>query len=73
MHCVSQLNRAAAFLPRSVSAREEIAVLRYELAAVDLDALNYEQVHRLVDDLQVELAALNNTIFETWLNPVRSA
>jgi uncharacterized alpha-E superfamily protein len=73
MHCVSQLNRAAAFLPRSVAAREEIAVLRYELAAVDLEALNYQQVHRLVDDLQVELAALNNTIFETWLNPVRAA
>lgn len=73
MHCVACLDDAAATLPRNEATRRAVAVLKDELTALDLQAINYERVHRLVDDLQIELAALNDTIFETWLNPVRTA
>jgi len=73
MHCVTCLDDAAATLPRKDATRRAVAVLKDELTSLDLQAINYERVHRLVDDLQIELASLNNTIFETWLNPIRSA
>ena len=70
-HCVMQLDYAAAHLPRSGAARNKIARLRYELAGVQLEGINHERVHRLADELQVELAELNEIVFDTWLNPVR--
>ena len=73
MHCVACLDDAAAALPRHDATRGEVAVLKRELASQDLQLINYERVHRLVDDLQIEFASLNDTIFETWLNPVRTA
>jgi len=72
-HCVIQLDQAAVHLPRSGAARDKIAELRFDLAGVGFDGINYERVHRLVDELQVELAELNGIVFETWLNPVRAA
>jgi len=71
MFCVGQLDDAAAALPRHEAARGKIAALRGGLAALDLESLDYETVHRFIDDLQLEFAELHNTVFETWLNPVR--
>jgi len=33
--------------------------------------VSYETVHDFVDELQIEIADLNNAVFETWLNPAR--
>ena len=73
MHCTTRLDAAAAGLPRSEATRGEIAALRQRLSAMDLQDVTYASVHQLVDDLQIELAALDRTIYETWLNPVRAA
>jgi len=71
MHCAGQLADAAAALPRHVETRQKVAVLQANLDALHLESLSYETVHQFVDELQIEIADLNNSVFETWLNPVR--
>jgi len=71
MHCVAQLDAAAAGLPRHQATRSKVAVLQAELAGLDLAAPSHASVHKLVDELQVEFAAVDRTVFETWLDPVR--
>lgn len=73
LHCVDQLDAAAACLPRPEATQGELARLRERLQAFDLGAADYAVLHRFVDDLQLEFAALDQAIFETWLNPVRVA
>jgi uncharacterized alpha-E superfamily protein len=72
-YCIDCLQEAAGRLPRHDEAKQEIRQLQERLATLDLEDINHASVNRLVDDLQIELAALNNTVFETWLNPVRIA
>jgi uncharacterized alpha-E superfamily protein len=71
MHCVAQLDSAAGALPHHQATRSKVAVLQAELADLDLAALSYATVHKLVDELQVEFAAVDRTVFATWLDPVR--
>jgi uncharacterized alpha-E superfamily protein len=71
MFCAGQLDDAAAPLPRNEAIREKVAVLRAGLAAVDPESQSYGTLHQYIDELQLEFADLNNTMFETWLNPVR--
>ncbi len=73
LHCVDQLDAAAASLPRPEATQGETASLRAQLQAFDLAVADYAVLHRFVDDLQLEFAALDQAIFETWLNPVRVA
>ena len=70
-HCAAQLNEAAAGLPRSRQAQSEIARLQGSLAELDLEDITFRSVSRLADNLQIELATLNDAIFNTWLNPAR--
>jgi uncharacterized alpha-E superfamily protein len=72
-HCVAQLNEAASGLPNSGEARREVARLQGSLARLDLEDITLRSVTRLADDLQIELATLNDAIFNTWLNPARIA
>jgi uncharacterized alpha-E superfamily protein len=71
MHCVEVLDTAAAALPRGEVARREVSELRESLKKIEPDALDYEKVHRYVDELQLQFAGLHDAIFETWLNPMR--
>jgi len=71
MYCAGQLADAASVLPRHAETRERVAALQANLEALDLESLNYETVHHFVDELQIEIADLNDAVFETWLNPVR--
>ena len=73
MHCVMQMDFAAGALPRAAATQRHLADLQARLTALDPQALDYVSVHRLVDELQLEFAAVNVAVFETWLNPVRSA
>jgi uncharacterized alpha-E superfamily protein len=72
MHCVMQMDFAAGTLPRAAATQRHLADLQARLTALDPQALDYGSVHRLVDELQLEFAAVNGAVFETWLNPVRS-
>lgn len=73
MHCTAQLDAAASALPRQEAMRHDVQRVQDELAGLDLEALSHETVHRFIDELQVELAALGGTIYETWLNPLRQS
>lgn len=70
LHCVSVLDEAAAALPRAEPARQKIAAIRERLEGIDVNNLEYETVHRYVDELQIEFAGLHETILDTWLNPM---
>lgn len=72
-HCVAQLDSAVAALPRHQDARRLLADLQAGLAALDPGTLDHASVHHFVDELQLEFAALDRAVFETWLNPVRTA
>ena len=72
MHCVMQMDFAAGALPRATATQRHLTDLQARLTALDPQALDYASVHRLVDELQLEFAAVNGAVFETWLNPVRS-
>lgn len=69
MHCVARMDLAAAGLPHNEATRKEVTILQQRLAEMDLEDITYESVHQLVDDLQLELAAVGRTIYETWMNP----
>lgn len=68
-YCVARMNEAVSTLPRCEEASREISDLQASLASLDLMDTTFESVHRLVDDLQIELADFNDIIFRTWLNP----
>jgi len=70
-HCVGVLESALQALPRCEDALIKLASIRRHLDEIDLQALEHESVHRFVDELQLEFAALHDVIFETWLNPMR--
>lgn len=72
-HCVEQIEGAASMLPRGDDIREQAAGLRSRLADFDLQGTDDARVHRFVDDLQLDLAALHRAVFETWLNPSGAA
>jgi uncharacterized alpha-E superfamily protein len=72
-YCVAQLDGAAAKLPRQQTIRARLADLQAALSAEDVASLDHASVHRFVDELQLEFAALDRSIFETWLNPVRAS
>jgi uncharacterized alpha-E superfamily protein len=69
--CVTQLDDAAAALPRHEATRNKVSKLRAEVTAMDPESQNYETVHHYIDELQVEFAGLHDLMFETWLNPIR--
>lgn len=71
LHCVSVLEEAAAALPRHEETRKKVAALRDRLDRFDVEAMDAGNIHDYVDDLQLHFAALHDSIFETWLNPMR--
>lgn len=71
MHCVNVLDEAASQLPRNRQAREQVAKLQSRLQRVDVETLDHASVKRYVDELQGNFADIGQTVFETWLNPMR--
>lgn len=72
-HCLQVLEESLARLPRSDKALGQLALLRSRLETIETQSVDHEVVHQFVDELQLELATLHDTIFETWLNPMRVA
>jgi len=70
-HCVTVLEQALHVLPRCGETLTQLESLRDHLDGIDLQDVEHEAVHQFVDELQLELAALHDAIFETWLNPMR--
>jgi uncharacterized alpha-E superfamily protein len=73
VHCIGVLDSALAQLPRAARAQGQTNALRARLEAIKVTDLDHAHLHQFVDDLQLELAALNDVIFDTWLNPLIAA
>ena len=69
-HCVMVLEDSLGQLPRSEQALGQMSALKNRVNGVDLQTMDHEVVHEFADELQLDLAALHNVIFETWLNPM---
>jgi uncharacterized alpha-E superfamily protein len=72
-HCMGVLENALGKLPRSDKAQVQMDAVRAQLAEVSVEDLDHAHLHQFADDLQLELAKLNDVIFDTWLNPLSAA
>jgi len=69
---LNHLGHAIEALPRSHAAASQLAELRERLAHMEVANMDYEAIHVFVDELQRELAGLNDLFYETWLDPLRA-
>jgi uncharacterized alpha-E superfamily protein len=67
---LNHLEHAIETLPRSDEAARQLTELRERLANIQVDRMDYESIHVFVDELQKELAKLNDLFYETWLDPM---
>lgn len=72
MYCADALEAAAGALPRGEAALEDIERMRNRLEGVARREENHAEIHRFADDLQLDLARINDSAFETWLNPMKA-
>jgi len=71
--CIRSLENSLQSLPRHESTATPMNNVSRHLEGINLDSATYETLHQFADELQVELAGLHGTIFETWLNPMKVA
>jgi len=72
IHSVASVEDSLEKLPGHERAESQRASLQQHLQSLDTKEADYEDLHRFIDDLQLNLAALHNVIFETWLNPLKA-
>ncbi|NND53499.1 MAG: alpha-E domain-containing protein [Gammaproteobacteria bacterium] len=68
-HCLMQLSDALHRLPRAEDPVRCNDNLARQLNSIDYAALSYADIHGLVDELQVGIATINDSISTTWFNP----
>ena len=57
-------------LPRPDEVLPSCAAARVHLAAVDVDTLDADRLHRLADDLQVAIATVHDHVAASYFLPV---
>lgn len=72
-HCLQVMDASLGNLPRGDKALQQLAKIRQRLEGIDLHSVDHQSLHDLMDELQLDLAALHGVIFDTWLNPMRAA
>lgn len=65
-YCVDELETALARLPRGETPLRAIARISRLLTETDPKAIDREQLHHFIDDLQLELGQLHAAIAQTW-------
>ncbi len=64
------LEHAVEALPRSGAAAKQLGQLGQRVMELQPYIMGYEAIHVFVDELQKELAGLNDLFYEIWLNPL---
>jgi uncharacterized alpha-E superfamily protein len=64
------LEHAVEALPRSGAVVEQLGQLGQRVVGLQPHIMGYEAIHVFVDELQKELAGLNDLFYEIWLNPL---
>ncbi len=69
MCCVNVIERSIMRLPQGESVVDILDEVRLRLAEIDLDSLKGDSLHRLIDELQLDLGRIHNGIVDTWFRP----
>ena len=68
-HCVDAAASALENLPRSSAPLARATTLRQRVASLQLASLDNHGLHRLMDELQLDIANVSNAIASTWFLP----
>ena len=68
-HCLGEIGTCLKKLPNSDAVRAELESLLQQLIDLDVRKLDNAALHRVVDQFQVALAALNQQVTDTWFSP----
>ena len=72
-HCIGEVHGALGRLPRGEQPAALAQALVARLGSLDTDALDSVALHRLIDDLQVEVARIDAAMAATWFYPADAA
>ena len=67
--CLEEIGTGLLKLPRRETVVEELQVIQRILDNANIEQLDKDQLHQLVDDLQVEFSELNGRIAAVWFQP----
>lgn len=68
-YCLARIERDLGLLPERTEPRRRAARLQQRLQAADVRVLAQGSLHDYIDDLQIELAALHDSIDQGYFNP----
>ena len=68
-HCLRELRAALTALPKHESSENQLQKVIARLGKVRADALDHAALHQLIDELQLDFAALDRAIRRTWFSP----
>jgi uncharacterized alpha-E superfamily protein len=67
--CLSEVDASLAVLPRPQLARERAQRVLRLVQSAATDKLEVMSLHQLMDELQIDIAAIDNAIRSTWFLP----
>jgi uncharacterized alpha-E superfamily protein len=70
LHCINEVDICIKCLPNPEGLTDNLTGLASTLTATDIYQLNPDQLHVLLDSVQIGLAASHNQIAATWFLPV---
>lgn len=65
-HCLYEVEAAIKYLPRSEGLIPNLAGLHFTLDELDIYPVTHQQLHDLLDDIQLKLGITHNQIATTW-------
>lgn len=68
-HCINEVEICINHLPKCEGLTDDLATLMQMLKATDIHQLKPDQLHTLLDTIQIDLAATHNKITTTWFLP----
>jgi uncharacterized alpha-E superfamily protein len=72
-YCFSVLESALRSLPHSEPTLARVESMREQIDKMKSKGWEPDSLHRFIDDLQREFAAVHDAIYDAWLNPMRLA
>lgn len=68
-YCVNQVEDSVSGLPRNEAALRIIGRLKRSLTTSDVGALDQDELHTFIDELQITIGELHQALSETWFLP----
>jgi uncharacterized alpha-E superfamily protein len=71
-HALGEIERALGMLPRNADALRSLARVRARIDEAPIGTMGLDDLHRLIDEVQGDLAALHAEIHTTWFGAERA-